>query len=179
MSRTLIAVATCFLLSACSPKKVSEADTAKTADTLSYPYKATYSSDITVPSHLEYAQMVLKVWKSFETGQIEAMKQYYADTVTYDSGGRRFYGKSDDLLKYAASDIKGLDSLRFDISMWQSAHVNDKNEDWVFIWARERRYPKDGKPDTSMMQEQWKVVKGKVAYFNQYTAKAIPGSDKK
>ena len=95
-----------------------------------------------------------------------------------DDGGHRFYGKSADLLKFAASDIVGLDSMRFDISMWQSLHVNDKNEDWVFIWARERRYPKKGKPDTSMMQEQWKIVKGRVAYFNRYSAKPIPGDKK-
>jgi hypothetical protein len=176
-SRTLFAATFCAFFSSCGQQKQDDTAT-KTADTLSYPFKASYSADMTVPSHPEYAQMVLKVWKMFETGQIDAMKKYYADTVTYDSGGHRFFGKSGDLLKYAASDIAGLDSLRFDISMWQSVHLNDRNEDWVFIWARERRYPKNGKPDTSMMHEQWKVVKGKVAYFNDYNAKPIPGTEK-
>jgi hypothetical protein len=168
---------TCILLLAlsCNSDKGSEAaaTTDKTTDTLSYLYKATYSSDLTVPSHPEYAQKVLKVWKMFETSQFDSMKQYYADTVTYeDASGFRFHGKSSDLLNFAMKDTQGLDSLRFDISMWQSVHINDKNEDWVYIWSRERRYSKNGKADTSMIHEQWKITDGKVSYFNQYTAKS-------
>jgi hypothetical protein len=142
------------------------------ADTLSYPYKATYSSDLSFSSHPEYLHKVLTIWKMFETNQIEAMKQYYADTVTYeDASGYKFHGKSDSLLNFARKDVEGLDSLRFDISMWQNIHVNDRNEDWVFIWAAERRYPKNGKADTFLMHEQWKIVDGKVAYFNQLKAR--------
>jgi hypothetical protein len=161
-----------LLFLSCNSKK-GAADSGKTADTLSYAYKATYSSDVTSPSHPEYAQKVLKIWKMFESNKIDSMKQYYADTVTYDDGGHRFHGKSNDLLNYARKDIEDLDSLRFDISMWQSVHVNDKNEDWVYIWSTERRYPKKGKADTSLMHEQWKIEKGKVAYFNRYTTKPV------
>ena len=85
---------------------------------LNYNYKATYSSDVTVPSHPEYAQMVLKIWKMFESNKIDSMRPYYADTVIYDpSNGKRFHGSKNDLLNYAAKDIGSLDSMRFDISM--------------------------------------------------------------
>ena len=48
----------------------------------------------------------------------------------------------------------------------------DKNEDWVNIWSRERRYPKShGKADTVLMQENWKVKDGKVVAFDQYLAR--------
>jgi hypothetical protein len=58
------------------------------------------------------------------------------------------------------------------IVAWQSAHVNDKNEDWVNIWSKERRYGKNGgKADTVLMQENWKVKDGKVISFDQYVAK--------
>jgi len=144
----------------------------KSKDTLSYAYKATYSSDVTVPAHPEYGQMVLTVWKMFANKQIDSLKKYYADTVTYNNAdGFYFHGSSNDLLNYARKDVEGLDSLRFDISMWQSLHINDKNEDWVYIWAAERSYKKDGKADTSLIHEQWKVENGKVSYFNQYKAK--------
>ena len=146
--------------------------TDKIVDTLSYPYKATYSSNVAASTHPEYLQKVLTIWKMFETNQIAAMKQYYADTVTYeDASGYKFYGTSDSLLSFAKKDIEGLDSLRFDISMWQNLHLNNKNEDWVYIWSAERRYPKKGMADTSYIHEQWKIEKGKVAYFNQYKSK--------
>jgi len=144
----------------------------QTKDTLAYTYKATYSSDITVPGNPVYAQKVLQVWKMFETANIQAMKPYFADSVKYDdASGMHFYGPTEKLLAYAKQDIDGLDSMRFDITQWQSAHINDKNEDWVNIWSRERRYPKKGKPDTILMQENWQVKNGKVVLFNQFIAK--------
>jgi hypothetical protein len=160
---------------ACNTNSGNPADptSAAKADTLTYEYKATYSSDITVPGNPVNAQKVLQVWKMFETANFQAMKPYFADSVKYDdASGMHFYGPTDKLLAYAKSDIDGLDSMRFDIVVWQSAHVNDKNEDWVNIWSRERRYPKKGgKADTVLMQENWKVKDGKVIGFDQYLAK--------
>jgi hypothetical protein len=163
-----------FFLVSCGSNDRPAADgrDGKVVDTFSHPYKATYSADITLSVHPENLQKVLTVWKMFETNQIAAMKQYYADTVTYeDASGMKFHGRSDDLLKLAGQDIENLDSLRFDISMWQDIHINDRNEDWVYIWAAERRYPKKGIADTSLIHEQWKIENGKVAYFNQYKSK--------
>ncbi len=170
MKKILFTASIILAVSSCSMKN----DPNRAIGTLSYAYKATYSSDITVPSHPEYAQMVLKIWKMFESNKIDSMRQYYADTVTYDPpDGHRFHGKKDDLLSYAAKDISGLDSMRFDISTWQSVHINDKNEDWVYIWATERRYNKDGTTDTFLMQEQWQIINNKVAYFNLYRASPV------
>jgi hypothetical protein len=164
-----------FLFAAChsnNDPSVAHPATAPVKDTLSYLFKAGYSSDITVPGNPVHAQKVLQVWKMFETAKVDDMKPYFADSVVYDaSNGMHFHGKSTDLLAYAKKDIADLDSMRFDISMWQSAHVNDRNEDWVNIWSSERRYPKNGKPDTVLMQENWQVKEGKVVYFNQYLAK--------
>jgi hypothetical protein len=138
-------------------------------DTIQYPYKALYSSNITSPSHPEIAKKVLTVWKMFESNQIEAMRPYWADSIIYhDAGGLDFHGSTDDLLNLAKKDIAGLDSLRFDIVVWQSEHVNDKNEDWVRIWAKERRYFPKTKPDTTLIQENWQVKDGKIVYFDQY-----------
>jgi hypothetical protein len=158
-------------LAACNTKTQTAATPAK--DTLTYAYKATYSSDITVPGNAVNAQKVLQVWKMFETANIQAMKPYFADSVKYDdASGMHFYGPTAKLLEIAKQDIESLDSMRFDIVTWQSAHVNDKNEDWVNIWSRERRYhKKGGKADTVLMQENWKVKAGKIVAFDQYTAK--------
>ena len=168
------------LVAACNTKNHSndqsaggaEAKTGK--DTLTYAYKALYSSDISVPSNPEYAQKVLTVWKMFESNQIEAMRPYWADTITYhDANGLNFHGSVDALLNIAKKDIEELDSLRFDLIVWQSEHINDRNEDWVRIWARERRYSSKAKADTSLIQENWQINNGRIIYFDQYKA-ALP-----
>src|SRR4030081_1973208 len=108
----------------------------------------------------------------FENKQIDAMKPYYADSVTYDdASGNHYYGPAEGLLAIAKNEMQKLDSLRFDISMWESVHSNDKNEDWVNIWSTERSYPKMGKADTVLMFEKWMLRDGRVYYFNQYKAK--------
>jgi len=141
-------------------------------DSVNYPFRATYSTKVEESTHPEYLQTVLKIWKLFESNKIDEMKKFYSDTVTYeDASGHTFYGRSDSLLNFARKDIEGLDSLRFDISLWENIHLADRNEDWVYIWAAERRYPKKGKPDTSLIHEQWRIENGKVNYFNQYKSK--------
>jgi hypothetical protein len=172
MKKLFLLLLAAAALSACNTKTDSGTNSAKTKDTLTYAYKATYSSDITVPSNPVNAQKVLQVWKMFETMNIEAMKPYFADSVKYDdASGMHFYGPIEKLLAYAKKDVESLDSMRFDIVMWQSAHINDKNEDWVNIWSRERRYSKNGKADTILMQENWQVKGGKIVHFDQYVAK--------
>jgi len=172
MKKLIPFLSICLFLSACTTNNTPETGAASVRDTLSYAYKASYSSDFTVPANPVNAQKVLKVWKMFETADIQAMRPYYADTVIYeDASGMRFHGSTEKLLAYAKQDIAGLDSMRFDISAWQSSHSNDRNEDWVSIWSTERRYPKNGHPDTVLMQENWKVRDGLVVYFNQYLAK--------
>jgi len=171
MKQLFFVAAITIAATACNSKTSPVATSSQ--DTLKYAYKATYSSDITVPGNPVNAQKVLQVWKMFETANIQAMKPYFADSVKYNAAdGMHFYGPADKLLAYAKQDIDGLDSMRFDIVMWQSAHINDKNEDWVNIWSRERRYPKKGgKADTSLMQENWQVKNGKVVAFDQYLGK--------
>jgi hypothetical protein len=176
MKKLFFAALAGIFLTACSTGSdktaSSDATAPNTKDTVNYLYRAGYSSDITVPGNPENARKVLQVWKYFETDQIEAMKPYFADSVRYDdANGLHFFGKTADLLAFAAKDYSSLDSMRFDISMWQSSHINDRNEDWVNIWSSERRYGKNGKADTILMQENWRVKDGKIIQFNQYTAR--------
>jgi hypothetical protein len=161
-----------IVLISCNENKSTVTDKNNdSSENITYPYKATYSSNFSISTKPEISIMVMTVWKFFESQQIDSLKKYYADTVTYDpSNGHRFHGSSAQLLSFAKQDVESLDSLRFDITMMQNVHINDKNEDWVFIWARERRYEKGGKADTSNIQEQWKVEKNKVTYFNQYAS---------
>jgi len=166
--------ATTLLAFACNAKQRSNDATANnnlSEDTFHYAYTALYSSNITAPTNRLNAQKVLTVWKLFESNQIDAMKPYWADSVTYhDASGLNFHGPSSQLLDIARKDISELDSLRFDLITWQSEHVNDRNDDWVRIWARERRYSKNGKADTVLIQENWQIKNGRIIYFDQYKA---------
>ena len=171
MKKAFFLIAILTVLTAYKPGNKGEPDK-KNLQNDKYAFVASYSSDITVPGNPLNAQKVLHVWKLFEAKDVAGMKQYFADIVKYDdASGSHYNGPIDGLLDIAKKNLQNLDSLRFDISMWQSAHINDKNEDWVNIWARERRYSKDAPGDTSYIQENWQIKDGKVVAFNQYTQK--------
>jgi hypothetical protein len=56
----------------------------------------------------------------------------------------------------------------------------DKNEHWVLIWGREIDTHKDGKVDSTELQETWKFDQnGKAALLYQFSAKAEPPMKKK
>jgi len=172
MKRIFLLLFIAFVFASCNSNSAEKNTKADIKDTLTYPYKATYSSDLAVSSHPEYSQKVLTVWKMYENKQIDAMKPFYTDTVTYDdANGNHYYGPSEGLLGIAKKEMEKLDSLRFDISMWETIHSNDKNEDWVNIWCKERTYPINGNPDTSLMYEKWMLKDGRIYYFNQFNAK--------
>ncbi len=178
MKTVVLVSCICLALSACNPKpetpkKASSDSTIQQKDTLTYAYKARYSSNVIVPGgHPEYVQNALQAWKLFETGQIDALKPFFADSITMDNAeGKHFHFSSDSMISMLKNQISGLDSLRFDIDVWENAHVQDKNEDWVNLWVEARAYPKKGKPDTTLFNENWQVKNGKFFYINQYKAK--------
>jgi hypothetical protein len=145
--------------------------TGHSKEPIGYPYNAKYSN-LTMATDPANAQRVLTVWRMYEKKEIDSMKSYYADTVTYDAAdGTHYYGPSAGLLSIAKKEMDKLDSLRFDINMWESVHSNDTNEDWVNIWCTERAYPKAARADTMLMYEKWMVKNGRVYAFNQFYAK--------
>jgi hypothetical protein len=56
----------------------------------------------------------------------------------------------------------------------------DKNEHWVLIWGREIDTHKDGKVDSTELQETWMFDQnGKAALLYQFAAASVPPMKKK
>src|SRR5476651_1611840 len=111
VKNSVLYLAMAVMTASCTSGTKPEANpvTTPAKDTLTYAYKATYSSDITVPGNPLIGQKVLKIWKMFETMKIQEMKPYFADTVQYnDASGMHFHGSIMQLLSYAKKDVDGL-----------------------------------------------------------------------
>src|SRR5450432_4214812 len=138
MKPILIYAASILLFASCNTNlpKDTVSNAVSENDSITYPYTASYSSNLSMQTNPDIAKRVLTVWKMYENKEMDSMKPYYADTVTYDdASGMHYYGPAEGLLNIAKQEMATLDSLRFDISMWESVHSNDKNEDWVNIWC--------------------------------------------
>jgi hypothetical protein len=149
---------------------------ARALDNMNFPYKPSYSSDISVSDRSDYVLLTLRAWKLFEEKQFDSLFSFFADSVSYqDPDGISFHGPKEKLIEDIKKDAETLDSIRFDLISWLPSHINDKDEDWVSIWAVERIYPKIGKADTTWIQENWQIKKGKLAFFNQFRARPAKG----
>lgn len=151
-----------------SSTKSDSAQMAK-ADTLNYAYKAAYSSsfDIAKP---ENAKTVLAIWKSYEDNKLADTKSLWADSVTLEFEDFTFRGPRDSVVAGGIRDRSQYTSLVDSVDAWIPLHSNDKNADWVAVWAREYTTDKKGKKDTADIHEVWLLRDGKVAYMSQFRA---------
>jgi hypothetical protein len=186
MKRLLfLCFAICFLY-ACSSNSNTESSAADTTaaaksseaekaalPAITYPYTATYSSDFKVgdPNH---AKALLDLYTMWDAGKVSDMRSFFADSIDLTfSDGTHFKGGADSILKEIAKFRGSYKSVTSKVQGWLPVHSNDKNEDWVLIWAREIRTSNKGKTDSSDLHEIWHVKNGKFDLAFQYN-QAIP-----
>lgn len=186
MKRLFLSCFAIYFLYACSSNSSTESSsadttaTAKTAETekapapaISYPYTASYSSDFKMgdPNH---AKSLLDLYTLWDAGKIMEMRPHFADSVDLTfSDGTQIKGSADSVLKTVAQVRGEYKSITSKVQGWIPVHSNDKNEDWVLIWAREIRTSKKGKTDSSDLHEIWRSKNGKFDIVFQYN-QAIP-----
>lgn len=77
------------LLASC--KSGTQNATAASTDSVSMPYKASYSSSFTISNNAKYEQAVLQSYKDWEDNKLTNAPAYFADTIAIDfSDGTRF-----------------------------------------------------------------------------------------
>jgi len=153
-----------------APAEKADTMAAKT-DSISYPFKATYSSSFTMGDAAN-AKIVLDIWKAYDDDKLADTKASWGDTVTMQfAEGFTFKGGRDSLLAGGKADRAQYSSVVDSVDAWMPLHSVDKNEDWVGIWAREYATTVKGKKDTTDVHEIWQLKNGKVVYVIQYKGK--------
>lgn len=172
MIRFLFVIAIVLFMLSCSQNQSSSGANSDTtqmakADTISYPYKAGYSSsfDIGKPGT---AKTVLAIWKAYETNKLADTKDLWADSVILQFENYTFRGIRDSAISGGIADRSQFTSVIDSVDAWLPLHSNDRNTDWVAVWAREFTVDKKGKKDTADIHEIWRLKDGKVNFMSQY-----------
>src|SRR5258705_1550137 len=132
-----------FLLFACKNQENEKPGNGKgekksEANKITYPYTAIYSSDISLgdPNH---AKLVLNYFKCWEENRIDDMKTLLADTISINfSNGYKFHSGPGNLIAQAKQARSQYSSVVIALDAWVPIHLNDRNEDWVLVWEREK-----------------------------------------
>ena len=178
MTKFLCTIAIVLFMLSCSQNQSASAPAGDSsqmakADTTSYAYKAGYSSSFSVGKS-EDAKTVLAIWKAYEENKLADTKNLWADSVTLQFENYTFRGTRDSAIAGGNADRSQFTSVIDSVDVWLPLHSNDRNEDWVAVWAREFTVDKKGKKDTADIHEIWSLRDGKVRFMSQYRTHRKP-----
>jgi hypothetical protein len=144
----------------------TDSTNAASTDTITYPYKATYTSSVTIGSP-KNSQLTLQSYKDWEDNHLNNAPAYFADTVTMIlPSGSVFKLGRDSLVKVFQKFRDSLTTSKIEIHAWTSLHSTDKNEDWVNVWYKQTDHYKIGKIDSAIYEDDNRIVNGKIDYVS-------------
>ena len=132
--------------------------------TIEYPFKASYSSDISMgdPS---LSNIVLDLQKAANEGDFEKTMSFLHDDFEGTLADGSVAKKEDVIALYKPI----FETTKFNIvpNAWFSIHVNDLDHDWVILWTKEDLISSS---DTTSLfaQESFQIKDGKIIGMYQF-----------
>jgi ketosteroid isomerase-like protein len=172
MKKSLILMAFAGIMASCNNKPAEPttevAEVVPDATTITYPYTATYSSDFKMGDPA-LAKVVLDMYKAVEDNKMDSLGQYYADSVVrYNFSQKLMTLSRDEMVNLAKTFRAQFKEFSETPVAFTSLHSNDKNEDWVITWIKERVTYQSGKKDSTTYQENWRFKDGKIYMVDSY-----------
>jgi len=174
--KQFLVLAVMVVLSACNsstpaPGENAKADspTTKMKDIQS-PYAIDYSSKFTIDDP-KNAESLLALWKAFDNGNLSAAKDLFADTVEMNfADGMKMRASRDSIIAAGQAYRNSLGAVVENVHAIMAVKSTDKDEHWALIWGTEKNTHKDGKVDSTDLQETWMFKDGKAALMYQFKA---------
>ena len=136
-------------------------------DSVTMPYKASYSSSFVISDSTKNVQAVLQSLKDWEDNKLSNAPAYFADTVAMDfSSGYSFKMTRDSMVKTFQKVRDSLISSKIDVLVYTNLHSTDKNDDWVNVWYKQTDTYKTGKVDSAFYEDDNQLVNGKIIYID-------------
>lgn len=181
--KKLLTLAALAILAACnsnSPAPTTDStrskqDSGSMTKTIQSPYDITYSSKF-VMDDPKNAESLLAIWKAYDNGDLSVTKNLFADTIeTYWGDGSMMRASRDSALALVQAYRNSFKAAVDQVAAIMAVKSTDKNEHWVVIWGTETDTHKNGKVDSTHLQETWRFNQdGKADLVFQYKRQATP-----
>ncbi|OIQ97455.1 hypothetical protein GALL_204650 [mine drainage metagenome] len=172
MKQALSVLVAVIFFTACtnSVKENTVKDSTLAAVTL--PYPVNYSSDFEIGDK-KLAQSVLAAWKDYDNNTLQNSLGIFADSVMmFLADGTIFSGKKDSAIAFISKFRGSMTSATSSVDAVTVLKTKGKDDSWVCVWGKEVDVMKDGKKDSTLLNENWMFNKeGKVAVIRQFAAK--------
>jgi len=137
------------------------------------PYDISYSSAFTIDDP-KNAESVLALWKAYDDGNLSTVKDMIGDSMeVYLSSGAHMKSSRDSTIAGIQGFRNTFKSAVDRVSAVMAVKSTDRNEHWVLIWGTEIDTHKNGKVDSTDLQETWRFgADGKANLLFQYSRPA-------
>ena len=165
MRQVSILVSGFLLLVACNNNSTSSADIQSKPDSASQGIMYAYTTrekpnwEMGDPKNVAF---VLQALKKYETGNVEALKDDFADSVWFAADGIQLNTTKDSLINFLKKDWENTKSIKIQMEDWEAVHGKDNKEDWVSLWYKQIWTGKDGKVDSVANMDDIKIENGKI-----------------
>lgn len=116
------------------------------------------------PSNLT---VIVELYKAWDSEQPTDMVGYLGDSITFDwpNGSRVLTSKEEvePLLRKWRNGFKSTSNTPVSLL---SVHNKDMNQDWVIAWVWNRWETAQGKKDSMLFCDNWRIEENKVVYLN-------------
>ena len=166
---------------ACNSNKEPQVQSANTTDSSSkekvnYPYNIRYASEFEIGDPNQ-SKTILNLWKDFDNGNLSNSKEYFADSVEIMlAGGMVMHTSKDSMIAMVQRHRDTYAAVSSEVDAVLPTRLPTRNESWVSVWGVETDTYKDGKMDSTALEESWRFNKdGKIDMLLQY-ARQLPKS---
>ena len=119
------------------------------------------------------ATSVLNVYGTWDRSNTDSMAIYFADSATYDfpNGTRRITTRHtiEATFRKWRHDYTQTSNIPFSMI---SLHNKDLDQDWVIAWTWNKWQYTDGKKDSALYCDNWRIRAGKITYLNSMENRA-------
>ena len=151
----------------CGNKSSSEKDEAKETEVY-YPFSPRMDVDFE-KGNKNYANIVLNIWRGYQSGNIKGYRKYFADSVNLFFHEKLLQGKTEDVLKLYQDRREKLATVQAHVEYWQPVYVKNKEEHWVLLWVNQEATDKNKKLDSWSMHQVWKFnAEGKIYMVQEF-----------
>jgi len=122
------------------------------------------------------AESLLAIWKAYDNGDLSVTKDLFGDSIEANMGNGAIMRTSrDSTLAMVQAFRNSLKNSVSQVDAIMAVKSIDRNEHWALIWGTETDTYKNGKIDSTYLQETWRFNKdGKADLMYQYRRPATP-----
>lgn len=173
MKKILVVLSVLIFVFGCQPKTDSKTTTNE-ASTEKFDYA--YLPDDHPPVYWEPGNQqnlvnALKALKAYETGKVDEVMTYFADSIQFTVDGFDAKIPRDTLKAGFVEAWKNISNIKVKMGDYESVISKDKKEEYVTLWFKEIVTDKAGKVDSLAYVDDMKFMNGKIVSLDEKTRK--------